>query len=238
MNSTEQVPQKSQSWQMFNAISTRYDFLNHFLSFGLDRKWRRKVAKSLPSQANLKVLDLATGTADTLLAFFKYNPHVASAVGIDLADKMLEIGRVKIKEKQLDNKIVLQQADANQLPFNAGSFDAASMVFGIRNVVDPMSVLKQMHRVLKSGGRVLILEFSLPANCFVRAVHLFYLRTVVPFAGWLFSGNYHAYRYLNLTIEEFPYGEKFCALMRQAGFQSIKTHSLFFGAATIYQGDK
>ena len=238
MNSTEQVPQKSQSWQMFNTISSRYDFLNHFLSFGLDRSWRRKVAKSLTSQPHQRVLDLATGTADTLLAFLKYNPHVVSAVGIDLADKMLDIGRGKVRQEKFEDKIILQHGDASQIPFGDQSFHATSIVFGIRNVVDPMIVLKEMYRVLKVGGRALILEFSLPANCFVRAVHLFYLRTVVPFIGWLFSGNYHAYRYLNLTIEEFPYGEKFCALMRQAGFQSIKTHPLFFGAATIYQGDK
>ena len=238
MNSTDKIPSKSQSWQMFNTISSRYDFLNHFLSFGLDRSWRRKVAKSLTSQPHQRVLDLATGTADTLLAFFKYNPHVASAVGIDLADKMLDIGRGKVRQEKLEDKIILQHGDANQIPFENQSFDAASIVFGIRNVVDPIIVLKGMYRVLKVGGRALILEFSLPANCFVRAVHLFYLRTVVPFVGWLFSRNYHAYRYLNLTIEEFPYGEKFCQMMTEAGFKMVKANSLLWGVATIYQGDK
>ena len=238
MNSTDKIPSKSQSWQMFNAISTRYDFLNHFLSFGLDRKWRRKLAKFLPSQPQQRVLDLATGTADTLLSFFKYNCNVNSAVGIDLADKMLEIGRAKIQQKGLDQKIVLQHADANQIPFEGQTFDAASIVFGIRNVVDPVIVLKEMYRVLKVGGRGIVLEFSLPANKVIRVLHLFYLRNVVPWVGWLLSNNYHAYRYLNLTIEEFPYGQKFCQMMTEAGFKMVRANPLLWGVATIYQGDK
>ena len=238
MSPTQTIPSKSESWRMFDTISPRYDFLNHFLSFGLDRCWRRKLVNFLPAKENQRLLDLATGTADTILTFFQNTTKISSAVGIDLADKMLEIGRLKVEKKGLQNKITLNHADASQIPFETQSFDVVSMTFGIRNVIDPVIVLKEMHRVLKTAGRVLILEFSLPANPIVRIKHLFYLRYVVPFVGWIFSGNYHAYRYLKLTIEEFPYGEKFCRLMTQAGFQSVKAHPLFFGVATIYQGDK
>ena len=232
------LPSKSESWRMFDIISPRYDFLNHFLSFGLDRRWRKKLVNCLPAKTNQRLLDLATGTADTILTFFKGTSKISSAVGIDLADKMLEIGRLQVEKKGLQDKITLNHADANQIPFEAQSFDVVSMTFGIRNVIDPVIVLKEINRVLKTAGRVLILEFSLPANPIIRIKHLFYLRYVVPLAGWIFSGNYHAYRYLNLTIEEFPYGEKFCQLMTQAGFRSVKAHPLFFGVATIYQGDK
>ena len=238
MSTRDTVVPKSQSWQMFNDISARYDFLNHFLSFGLDRRWRKKLASFLPPKNNQRVLDLATGTADTLLAFLKYNSNVGSAVGIDLADQMLEIGRAKVEQKKLQDKVILQHSDANQIPFENQSFDTVSIVFGIRNVVDPMIVLKEMSRVLKSGGRALVLEFSLPANKIVCGVHLFYLRYVVPWVGWLLSNNYHAYRYLNLTIEEFPYGQKFCQMMTEAGFKRVRANPLLWGVATIYQGDK
>ncbi len=238
MTKLQTLPSKSESWRMFDEISPRYDFLNHFLSFGLDRRWRRKLVSFLPPKVNQRLLDLATGTADTILSFFRYSSRVNSAVGIDLADKMLEIGRLKVKQKKLQDKIVLKHADANQIPFEAQTFDIVSMAFGIRNVVDPLIILKEMSRVLKGEGRTLILEFSLPSKGVIRAIHLFYLRTVVPLIGWIFSQNYHAYRYLNLTIEEFPYGENFCRLMREAGFKAVKANPLFFGAATIYQGDK
>lgn len=229
---------KSNSWQMFDDISPRYDLLNHLLSFGLDIHWRRLLAKFLPQKINLKVLDLATGTADVLLSLFKNNSNVQSGYGIDLADKMMDIGRDKITKHDLTARITLQHGDAHQIPFDDHTFDAASVAFGMRNMTNPARVMSEMHRILNVGGRAIILEFSLPRNTIIRGVHLCYLRYFVPVIGALFSGHYKAYKYLNQTIETFPYGDNFCALMTEAGFHNVKAHPLLFGVATIYQGDK
>lgn len=238
MTSNATIPSKADSWQMFNDISRRYDFLNHLLSFGLDILWRKQLAKFLTVKNGQKVLDLATGTADVLLSLFANNKNVQSGCGIDLADKMMDVGRKKISQRGLESHITLHHGDANQIPFNANTFDAATIAFGIRNMEDPGRVLNEMHRVLNIGGRALILEFSLPQNTIIRCVHLFYLRHLVPLIGVIFSGHYKAYRYLNKTIETFPYGKNFCALMTKAGFQNVEAHPLVFGIATIYQGDK
>lgn len=229
---------KAESWRMFNAISARYDLLNRMLSFGLDVSWRNQLANKLPATNQLKVLDLATGTADVLITMCRKNPNVQTAYGLDPAGKMLEIGRKKILKKGLDNRITLQEGDANQIPFADQLFDACSMSFGIRNVEDPSRVLREMFRVLKPGGRALILEFSLPSNAIIRAFHLFYLRHCVPIIGFCVSGNFQAYKYLNQTIENFPYGKDFENLMTQSGFQKVNTQSLLFGTASIYQGER
>ncbi|MDO8580305.1 MAG: bifunctional demethylmenaquinone methyltransferase/2-methoxy-6-polyprenyl-1,4-benzoquinol methylase UbiE [Candidatus Omnitrophota bacterium] len=229
---------KAESWKMFNAISPRYDFLNHLLSFGLDTKWRDQLAAFLPGKEHLDVLDIATGTADVLLSLAKNNSRVTFGTGVDMAEKMLDIGRKKIHEQKLDNRIKLQAADANLLPFGDYSFDVATIAFGIRNVEYPTRVLREMHRVLHRGGRALILEFSLPKNPLVRFGHLFYLRVFVPIIGFLVSGHYRAYKYLNQTIESFPSGQVFCNLMKEAGFQNVKANPLLLGVASIYQGDK
>lgn len=229
---------KDQSWQMFNAISSRYDFLNHVLSFGLDIVWRKKLTQLAPVRPQLKLLDLATGTADIILSFFKNNKNVASAVGIDLAEKMLQLGQAKIEEAQLSDKVKLQIGNAANLQFEPESFDLITMSFGIRNTTNASQVFNEMYRVLNKEGRVLILEFSMPRNPAFRAVHLFYLRYFVPAIGFIFSGYYKAYKYLNQTIETFPYGQEFCQLIEKAGFKNIVAHELLFGVATIYQGDK
>jgi len=229
---------KSDSWRMFDDISPRYDLLNHLLSFGLDIHWRKQLAKFLAGRDGQKVLDLATGTADVLLSLFARSKNIQSGCGIDLAGKMMAIGRKKISQRGLEPHITLQHGDANHIPFDENTFDAATMAFGIRNMENPTRVLCEMHRVLNTGGRALILEFSLPQNALVRYVHLFYLRYIVPSVGTLFSGHAEAYRYLNKTIETFPYGNDFCALMTQAGFENVAAHPLLFGIATIYAGEK
>ncbi|MBN1869266.1 MAG: bifunctional demethylmenaquinone methyltransferase/2-methoxy-6-polyprenyl-1,4-benzoquinol methylase UbiE [Candidatus Omnitrophica bacterium] len=240
MNSREStaVLSKAQSWQIFDDISNRYDFLNHLFSFGLDVQWRRQLAKHITPKGGQKVLDLATGTADVLLALFRQNPHIHSGFGIDLSDKMMAIGRHKIAQHGLSRYITLSQGDVNQAPFQNNLFDVVTIAFGIRNTEDPQRVLREMYRVLKTGGRALILEFSLPQNNIVRPICLFYLRHILPVIGGMFTGQFQAYRYLNQTIENFPYGNAFCGLMHNAGFENVKAHPLFFGAASIYQGDK
>ena len=228
---------KSESWQMFNDISPRYDLLNRLLSLGLDHHWRHCLARFLPTVNNINILDLATGTADVLLTIVKYVP-VGRATGLDLADKMLEIGRAKIEKQGLGGKIKLQHGDAVNTLLPDDSFDAVTMAFGIRNVPVPLNVLREMRRVLNKNGRALILEFSLPANRLLRGLHLFYLRTVVPAIGGMVSGHGEAYRYLNQTIEQFPYGKDFCRLMAEAGLKNVSAHPLLGGVATIYVGEK
>ncbi len=235
---TNLILSKDQSWQMFNAISSRYDFLNHLLSFGLDIVWRKKLTQLAQVRPQLKLLDLATGTADIILSFFKHNKNVTSAVGIDLAEKMLQLGQTKIEEAQLSDKVKLQIGNAANLQFPPESFDLITMSFGIRNTTSTAQVFNEIYRVLNKEGRVLMLEFSMPRNPIFRAMHLFYLRYFVPAIGFIFSGHYKAYKYLNQTIETFPYGQEFCQLVEKAGFKNVSAHELLFGVATIYQGDK
>lgn len=223
---------------MFNEISPRYDLLNRLLSFGLDSHWRTALVKFLPLRNNLHLLDLATGTADVAITLCQKVPQITRAVGIDLADKMLEIGQTKIHQKGLEQTISLKHADALSIPFDNNSFDIATISFGIRNTPDHFKVLQEMNRILNPKGRALILEFSLPDNPLLRFSHLMYLRNIVPIIGWIVSGHYQAYRYLNKTIEDFPYGEAFCQLMSKAGFANSKAHPLLGGIATIYVGNK
>jgi demethylmenaquinone methyltransferase/2-methoxy-6-polyprenyl-1,4-benzoquinol methylase len=151
---------------------------------------------------------------------------------------MMAIGRKKIQRAGLADRITLRHGDAQHIPFSDRTFDAVTVAFGIRNMEDPPRVLGEMRRVLKAGGRALVLEFSLPENRLVKSIHLFYLRHIVPLVGLAFSGHYKAYQYLDRTIETFPYGGGFCLLMEQAKFQRVRAYPLLFGVATIYQGDK
>lgn len=222
---------------MFDRIAHRYDLLNHLLSFNRDRAWRRKMATLLPKRCQMFLLDLATGTGDQLLAIYN-SGQIASGVGLDPAEQMLAIGRQKIQARGLSDKLTMQTGSAEKIPFGDNSFDVISISFGIRNVTQVSQALTEMRRVLKPDGRVLILEFSLPRNAFVRAIYLFYFRHVLPRLGGLISGDRTAYRYLNQTVETFPYGQDFGDEMIKAGFGRVSHTPLTFGVATIYQGDK
>lgn len=222
---------------MFDRIAGRYDFLNHFLSLNRDRIWRKKLAGQLPNGDNLSALDLATGTADQLLAL-QSGGQVSSGAGLDMALEMLKIGQLKLVQQGLENRFALVRADACCLPFAAESFEVVSISFGIRNVLDVDLALREMARVLRPGGRALILEFSLPSSVILRKLYLFYFRRILPRLGGMISGDRHAYRYLNETVESFPYGDSFCALMSKAGFVDVQGTPLTFGIATLYQGDK
>ena len=229
---------KGESWKLFDAISPRYDLLNRLLSLGQDLKWRRALARHLPAGENLHILDVATGTADVLLEMVRSEERIKTACGIDLAQNMMNEGRQKIVQQGLEARITLIPGDANQIPFPAQTFDVATIAFGIRNMKEPQKVLKEMYRVLKTGGRILVLEFSLAENPVIRFVQLIYLRIFVPLAGFLFSGHFRAYRYLNQTIENFPYGQGFLDMLKECGFGNSQAHPLMLGAATIYQGDR
>lgn len=223
---------------MFDRIAHRYDLLNRLLSFGQDVVWRKKVARHLPQTNNLHILDIATGTGDLLLSLYRESSRVSSGIGIDMAEKMLAVGEQKLARRKLDGSLSLQKGDAMNIPFAEETFDAVSIAFGIRNVENVEKALREMHRVLKPGGRALILEFSLPGNRVIRRLYLFYFRHILPRIGGFISGDSYAYRYLNRTVETFPYGENFCNLMRRTGFRQVHFTPLTLGIATIYRGDK
>ncbi len=225
-------PSREDVWKMFDRISPTYDKTNRIVSFGMDQRWRKKVAKFLPPHKNLKILDLATGTGDQALAIIKSQASIQSITGIDLSLEMLEIAKRKIP-----SKMEFIRADAEKLPFKPMSFDAATFSFGIRNVTDPTRSLKEIHRVLKTKGRCLILEFSLPPKP-IRGFFLFYLRHILPRIAGLISKNYSAYKYLNQTIEHFPSGKDFCILMKEAGFTRIREIPMNLGSVTLYVGEK
>lgn len=234
----KEEPSRREVWKMFDRIAGRYDLLNRMLSFGQDVVWRNRVARHLPGKQNMRILDLATGTADQLISIFKHNKNAESAIGIDMAEMMLEVGRTKLEKRNLNESISLQTGNAVKIPFSDQSFDATTISFGIRNVNDVSESLREMYRVLRPNGRAIILEFSLPGNALIRSGYLFYFRHILPRLGSLISGDSYAYKYLNQTVETFPYGRAFCELMTNAGFDNVKATPLTFGIATIYQGDR
>ena len=237
---TQSIPETSvaESWKMFDRIAERYDVLNRVLSFRRDVAWRKFLYEKLPDGCGLKVLDLATGTGDVLLGLAAAGDKVAAGVGVDKSAKMLAVGKRKVEERRLTRAVTLLRGDASALGVMGESFDVATMAFGIRNVPNVPEALREIWRVLKPEGRVLILEFSLPRNRIIRGLYLFYFRNILTRIGAFVSGDRHAYRYLNRTVEEFPRGEAFCSILREAGFKNVQAHPLTFGVATLYEGDK
>jgi len=234
----EALPAKIDSWKMFDRIAPSYDLLNRLISFRRDVAWRRRLARHMPSTKNQRVLDLATGTAEVLIGLSEDCINVESGVGLDMSVNMLRLGKDKVAERNLTHKLNMVRGDACSLALGDDSFDAVTMAFGIRNVPDVGATLREIRRVLRPGGRALILEFSLPANRWVRAFYLMYFRHILPRIGGLISGDGGAYRYLNQTVEDFPYGSAFGDLMRESGFREIELYPLTFGVATLYRGDK
>lgn len=233
----EQKVEKSQSWKMFNRISSTYDLLNHTLSFGIDRLWRSFLTKKLSKNTNQRLLDVATGTGDVLLAIANKRPDFfKEMVGLDMAKDMLAIAEKKVKKNNANMVISFVEGDACDLPFEADSFDAQTIAFGIRNVPDVPKALSEFKRVLKTNGKSYILEFSLPENRLMRGLYLIYFRYICPFIGSLVSGDTVAYSYLNQSVEAFPSGEDFMRLMKEAGFKCIEKHPLTMGIATLYIG--
>jgi demethylmenaquinone methyltransferase/2-methoxy-6-polyprenyl-1,4-benzoquinol methylase len=234
----KKLAERETSFRIFDGIHKRYDLLNRLFSFGRDIYWRRRMAKAVEKNENQHLLDLAAGTGDVAFSLLKHCPQISHAYGCDMARKMLESAQKKAHKKKQDKKISFIMGDAGNIPFKNNTFNVATIAFGIRNVTDPPQVLEEMKRVLKQGGKALILEFSLPASKIMRKLHLFYLRHIIPGVGALISRDKDAYRYLNKTIETFPYGESFCKWMREAGFGDVSFTPLTFGVATLYQGEK
>jgi demethylmenaquinone methyltransferase / 2-methoxy-6-polyprenyl-1,4-benzoquinol methylase len=222
---------------MFDSIAWRYDFLNHLLSFGIDRYWRRKaVEKISESCKNPVIIDAATGTGDLAIEAVKLNP--VKITGIDISEKMLEIGRQKIKARNLGNVIEFIKCDSENICFEDNTFDAAMVAFGVRNFRDPVKGLSEMRRVVRNGGIVVVLEFSKPDGFIFKNVYNFYFRYFLPFIGDLFSRRRKAYKYLNESVMKFPEKEKFIQMMRESGLSEIKQTRLTRGIASIYTGVK
>lgn len=226
---------KQQVEQMFDSIAGRYDFLNHFLSLGIDRCWRKRVAKIVAADAPCDLLDVATGTADMAIAL--HRAGVKNIVGVDLSEGMLAVGRKKIERLGLDIKLV--QGEAEILPVPDCSFDAVTCAFGARNFADILSGLTQMHRVLRDKKNCYILEYSkAEKRTLVSSFFALYFRHILPTVGGWISGNKAAYSYLPDSVEAFAAGEEFCDLMRSAGFENCSTRTLLGGWVTIYIGKK
>ncbi len=229
---------KRDSYKMFNRIANRYDILNRLLSMRQDVLWRKKLAQYLPNNPSIHLLDVATGTADQILHLLEVTNKINTAVGVDMSENMLAVGRKKISDKNLDTRVSLKVGDACELPFKKDEFDVSTMSFGIRNVPDVLKALSEHYRVLKPGGVCLILEFSLPKQDWIKKPYLFYFRNVLPKVGSVISGDASAYKYLNETVEDFPYGDNFANLLLKAGFKTVEQHPLTFGIATIYKATK
>ena len=229
-------PTAADSWRMFDRIAPRYDLLNRLLSFRRDVAWRRALILALPRGDHLRVLDLATGTADVVLAMCRERARIQRAIGVDKSGRMLSLGKLKADRARVNAAFV--HGDAQSLSFADGVFDAITIAFGIRNVPDVPVALREMRRTLRPGGRALVLEFSTPSNPVFRRLYFLYFRHILPRIGAMVSGDARAYRYLNESAEAFPHGEDFLALMRDAGFSSVTARPLTFGIATLYQGDK
>lgn len=221
---------------MFNNIAHRYDFLNHFLSLGIDFHWRKRLINRITLQKPETILDVATGTGDLAIAAAKLNPN--QITGVDIADDMLAIGRKKISEKKLDNLITLVTGDSENLQFADSGFDVTMAAFGVRNFENLEKGLSEMYRVLKKEGKIYILEFSKPTMFPVKQLYFFYFKFILPFLGRLISGDKSAYSYLPASVSEFPDGEKFVQVMQQVGFRETSVQTLTLGIVSIYEGKK
>jgi demethylmenaquinone methyltransferase/2-methoxy-6-polyprenyl-1,4-benzoquinol methylase len=222
---------------LFDSIAWRYDFLNHLLSFGTDRYWRRKAIGKIRAHCkNPRIIDVATGTADLAIEASKIKP--LQIKGIDISEKMLEIGRQKIKARNLEDVIELINCDSENICFEDNTFDAAMAAFGVRNFRDPLKGLSEMRRVVRKNGIVVILEFSKPDGFIFKHLYNFYFSVILPFTGSMFSKDRKAYKYLNESVMNFADKEKFIQMMRDAGLSDIKQTRLTGGIASIYTGVK
>jgi len=229
---------KDQVAEMFDNIAPRYDFLNHFLSFGIDKVWRRKAIRLLlkHSPSITIILDVATGTGDFAIESLKTGAQ--KVIGVDISEEMLVVGRAKIKALGVDHRIILQKGDSEELEFSDNLFDAVTIAFGVRNFENLSKGIKELFRVLKPGAIVCILEFSKPKNFPVKQLYGFYSFYILPFFGRLFSNDKSAYRYLPESVEQFPDGEEFLKVLNQCGFTQTREYRQTFGVATIYTGIK
>ena len=234
---SEQGTKKQQVADMFNNISKTYDFLNHFLSLGIDIIWRKKAINELKKDQPKRILDVATGTGDFAFeALSILKPD--KIIGVDISQGMLDIAKQKITKRNLQDKFEVKLGDSERLPFEAGEFDAVTVAFGVRNFENLEPGLADINRVLKTGGKAVVLEFSKPKGFPVKQLYKLYFNYITPGIGKLFSKDSRAYSYLPESVAAFPDGKTFTALMDKVGFKNTKCRPLAFGICSIYTGVK
>lgn len=221
---------------IFNDIAPKYDLLNHFLSLNIDKIWRRKAMKCIAENEKSILLDVACGTGDFSIAACKAG--VRQVIGIDISENMVRVGQKKINTMGLDAQISLQNGDSEHLDFPDNQFDVVTVAFGVRNFEHLELGLKEMFRVLKPGGKVIILEFSMPGHFPMKQLYKFYFRHILPALGGLISGNKGAYTYLPESVMKFPQGETFLTILKTNGFSYATHRELTFGIASLYVGKK
>jgi len=219
---------------MFDAIAPRYDFLNHVLSAGIDRYWRRRAIRSLGLTGRERVLDVCTGTADLAIAAYRATPGAARVVGVDFAASMLEMGHRKLTRSGLSRDVVLVRGDATRIPAADRSVDAATVAFGIRNVADMPAACEELCRVLKPGGALAILEFAIPSAPVIKAAYLSYFRHILPAVGRLVSRHHAAYEYLPESVGAFASPDQLVELLRSSGFADVAAVRMTFGIVCLY----
>jgi len=227
---------KEQVAKMFDNISHRYDFLNHFLSLGIDKLWRKKAINYLKPFQPKQMLDVATGTGDFALQALAINPD--KIVGIDISEGMLEVGKRKVEKLQLTGKIELLKGDSENIPFGENKFDAVTVAFGVRNFENLEKGLAEIFRVLKPGAQIVVLEFSRPKMFPLRQIYNFYFKAILPRVGRLVSKDNAAYTYLPASVEAFPDGHDFIRILKKIGFKNTACKPLTFGISSIYTGQK
>jgi|TARA_B110000971_G_scaffold73931_1_gene75891 demethylmenaquinone methyltransferase/2-methoxy-6-polyprenyl-1,4-benzoquinol methylase len=227
---TEQVA------EMFDNISGKYDFLNHFFSLGIDKIWRRKVRNIVKDIPHHQILDVATGTGDLAIALSKLEG--SNIIGVDIANKMLDVGRIKVLKQKLEDKVDLRNGDSLNLPFEDNKFDVVTVAFGVRNFENIGKGLNEISRVLNRNGKVIVLEFSNPSKFPIKQLFNFYSRRLMPFIGKLVSKDSRAYSYLPESVQAFPTEDNFAKIIEDNGFTNATFKNVSFGIAAIHVATK
>lgn len=236
-DAASKLSKKEQVAGMFDGIASRYDLLNHLLSLGIDKGWRRKAIREVMAAQPKNILDVATGTGDLAIAAAHKIPD-AKITGVDISVGMLDVGRRKIADQKLAGSISMQEADSEALPFCDASFDVVMCAYGVRNFEHLEAGLREMQRVLRPGGKLVVLEFSKPRSFPMAQLYSFYFKAILPLIGRMVSKHSKAYTYLPQSVAAFPEGAAFCDILRRCGYQSPKARPLSFGITTLYTAVK
>ena len=231
------LSKKQEVEKMFDNISGKYDFLNHFLSMNIDKIWRKKAVKSIAPISPESVLDVATGTGDLAIQVAR-DTEAQNIVGLDLSQGMLDVGIDKMSKLNLTSRVEMVKGDSEHLPFEDHTFDAVTVAFGVRNFEDLEKGLSEMLRVLKPGGRIAILEFSKPQSFPFKQLYNFYFKNILPGFGRLVSKDHSAYTYLPDSVQAFPFGDAFNEILRKTGYTDVKCNPLTFGISSLYTASK
>ena len=232
----EVMAKKEKVQEMFNGIAPKYDLLNHLLSMGIDKSWRRKAMRELEGGRRRTVLDIACGTGDFSIEALRHG--VERVVGADISENMLAVAREKAREKGLEDRLEFRYGDSENLDFEDGTFDAVTVAFGVRNFEHLERGLAEMCRVLRPGGKVVVLEFSTPERFPMKQLYRFYFKQILPRVGGFVSGDRKAYEYLPASVFAFPQGDRFLQIMRSCGYRNVAQRRLTFGIASLYTGEK